>query len=72
VIDLQSNVERTLTDRAGEYTSLSYSPDGRFIVFNGRPENSRGNVIFVLRINTGELTQISDNSVDSSQPAWSR
>ncbi len=71
-IDLESKVERTLTDRAGEYTSLSYSPDGRFIVFDGKPEDSRGNVILILSLDTANLTQITDNSADSSQPAWSR
>jgi len=72
VIDRENRAERSLTDRAGEYTSLSYSPDGRFIVFNGKPDDSRGNVIFVISVDTGELTQITDNSVASSQPTWSR
>ncbi len=72
VIDLVSKVETSLTDRAGEYTSLSYSPDGRFIVFDGKPEDSRGNVILILSLDTANLTQITDNSADSSQPAWSR
>lgn len=71
-IDLESKVERTLTDRAGEYSSLSYSPDGHFIVFDGKPEDSRGNVILILSLDTATLTQITDNSADSSQPAWSR
>jgi len=61
-----------VTDRAGQYTTLSYSPDGRYIVFNGKPDDSRGNVILKLSLDTTNLTQITENSVDSSQPAWSR
>jgi len=72
VIDLLSKVEESLTNRAGEYTSLSYSPDGRFIVFNGKPDDSRGDVILTLSLDTAELTQITDSSVTSSTPAWSR
>ncbi len=72
VIDLESKGERYVTDRAGQYSSLSYSPDGRYIVFNGKPDDSRGNVILKLRLDTTNITQITENSVDSSQPAWSR
>ncbi len=72
VIDLESQTERTLTDRAGEYASLSYSPDGRFIAFDGNPDGARGSVIYIISVDTAELTQITDNSVNSSQPSWSR
>jgi Tol biopolymer transport system component len=67
-----SNQTRLTTTSGGGYYQSSFSPDGKWIVFQGRPDNRevRDRVYVVASDGTG-LHQITDSSYGAEGPRWS-
>lgn len=69
-MDLRSRQMRKLTNQAGVIdTSPSYSPDGRYIVFNSDRGGSQQ--IYVMDANGGNIQRISYGQGNYATPVWS-
>lgn len=67
-----SGMTRLTTMRGGVYYQSSFSPDGRWIVFQGRPDmaETRDRVYLVAADGSG-LRQLTDSSYGAEGPRWS-
>ena len=69
-MDLRTRQMRKLTNQAGVIdTSPSYSPDGRFIVFNSDRGGSQQ--LYVMDANGGNIQRISYGQGNYATPVWS-
>lgn len=66
-----SGVARLTTMSGGGYYQSSFSPDGKWITFQGRPDNRevRDRVYVIASDGTG-LRQLSDSSYGAEEPRW--
>ena len=66
-----SGVARLTTTSGGGYYQSSFSPDGKWIAFQGRPDNRevRDRVYIIASDGTG-LRQLSDSSYGAEEPRW--
>ncbi|MCB0564999.1 MAG: PD40 domain-containing protein [Phaeodactylibacter sp.] len=60
--------ERLLTNHPGNDRYASYSPDGRWIVFES-DRNGKWD-IFLIDENGGQLSQLTGHTADSRRPSW--
>jgi hypothetical protein len=67
-----SNLGRLTVTNGGGFYGASFSPDGRWVVFQGRPDNAevRDRVYVVASDGTG-FRQVSDSSYGAEGPMWS-
>ena len=70
---------RQLTSLHGEVGSARWSPDGKWIAFDGfnlseiaPPRNAQTTNIYVVSADGGAPVRLTDNSVECLVPAWSR
>jgi Tol biopolymer transport system component len=67
-----SNPVRLTTTPAGGYYQSAFSPDGKWIAFQGRPDNARvDDHIYVIRADGSRWRQLTDSTTNSMSPAWS-
>lgn len=67
-----SNQTRLTAASGGGYYGSSFSPDGKWIVFQGRPDNAGvRDRVYVVAIDGSGLRQVSDSSYGAEGPAWS-
>ena len=67
-----SGQARLTTTAGGGYYQSSFSPDGRLVVFQGRPDNreTRDRIFVVASDGTG-LRQLTDSAYGAEGPRWS-
>ena len=74
LIEVESGVERRLTDNDHRIGSFSVAPSGDRILFTSRTENRRnqGNLseIQLLELETGNVRQLTDNSAPEGALSW--
>jgi len=74
IIEVESGVERRLTDNDHRIGSFSVAPSGDRILFTSRTENRRnqGNLseIQLLELETGNVRQLTDNSAPEGALSW--
>jgi len=66
-LDLATGVGRRLTDDGLSWQS-AISHDGRRLAFSSRRDGDLE--IYVMELDTGETTQVTDNAVDDDGPCW--
>lgn len=67
-----SNLTRLTTMPGGGYYQSSFSPDGKQIVFQGRPDNGlTSDRVFVINVDGTGLRQLTDSSYGAEGPRWS-
>lgn len=67
-----SAVTRLTTLPGGGYYQSSFSPDGRWIAFQGRPDNAQArDRVYVMASNGSGLRQLSDSAFGAEGPSWS-
>lgn len=66
-LDLATGVGRRLTDDGLSWQS-AISHDGRRLAFSSRRDGDLE--IYVMDLDTGETTQVTDNAVDDDAPSW--
>lgn len=67
-----SGVTRLTTLPGGGYYQSSFSPDGRWIVFQGRPDNAAArDRVYIVASDGSQLRQLSDSSYGAEGPRWS-
>jgi Tol biopolymer transport system component/TolB-like protein len=66
-LDLATGVGRRLTDDGLSWQS-AISHDGRRLAFSSRRDGDLE--IYVMELDTGETTQLTDNAVDDDAPSW--
>ena len=68
-----SNVSRLTTTDGGGYYQSSFSPDGKWILFQGRPNmaETRDHVYLVAADGSG-FRQVTDSTYGAEGPRWSR
>lgn len=75
IMDANGENRRQLTsDTSTRQSSPDWSPDGQFIVFNSRQsDDDEGTTseIYVIDINGGNLTRLTNNEVYDHSPKWS-
>lgn len=59
---------RRLT-KMGHIINFEWSPDGNSLVFESRTED--GWEVFIVSVNSGDITRLTNNKVDDSSPTWS-
>ncbi len=67
-----SNVVRLTTTAGGGYYQASFSPDGRLIAFQGRPDNHETrDRVYVIAPDGSGLRQLTDSTFGAEGPRWS-
>jgi Tol biopolymer transport system component len=65
-----SNLRRLTTTTGGEY-GASFSPDGKWIAFQGRPDNAQVNErVYVVRSDGTGRKQLTNSGLNSVGPRW--
>ena len=68
-----SGVKRLTTTASGAYYQSSFSPDGRWIVFQGRPDNTQTrDRLYLISSDGSGMRQLTDSTYGAEGPAWSR
>lgn len=68
-----SGQSRLTTTAGGGYYQSSFSPDGRSVVFQGRPDNRETrDRVYVVSTDGSGLRQLTDSSYGAEGPRWSR
>jgi dipeptidyl aminopeptidase/acylaminoacyl peptidase len=69
-----SGQTRLTTTSGGGYYQASFSPDDRWILFQGRPDNreTRDRVYLIRSDGSGSWRQLSDSTSGAEGPRWSR
>lgn len=68
--DGSSQTRLTRTSGGGKYQS-SYSPDGQWIVFQGRPDNALvSEHVYIMRSDGSGVRELSDSTANSEGPRW--
>ena len=74
LIEVESGVERRLTDNDHRIGSFSVAPSGDRILFTSRTENRRNqqnrSEIQLLEVATGTMLQLTDNSAPEGRLSW--
>ena len=74
LIEVESGVERRLTDTDHRIGSFSVAPNGDRILFTSRIENRRNqqnlSEIQLLEVETGTIRQLTDNSAPEGRLSW--
>ena len=74
LIEVESGVERRLTDNDHRIGSFSVAPNGDRILFTSRTENRRNqqnrSEIQLLEVATGTMLQLTDNSAPEGRLSW--
>ena len=74
LIEVESGVERRLTDNDHRIGSFSVAPSGERILFTSRAENRRNqqnsSEIQLLEVATGTMLQLTDNSAPEGRLSW--
>jgi tricorn protease len=69
--DLKAKHDRRIAQsRQGDFSSLQWSPDGRFLAYVASADN-QFDQIYVLNAETGTTTAITSDRYNSESPAWS-
>jgi TolB protein len=68
--EIVSGTIKQLTD-SGNNAAPSYSPDGRWIVFNSLRKDNIAN-IFIMRADGSDVRQLTDDKEPDWQPRWGR
>ena len=67
-----SDQRRVTTTSSGGYYQSSFSPDGKWILFQGRPDNSETrDRVYVVAGDGSGLKQLTDSSYGAEGPRWS-
>ena len=67
-----SNQTRLTATKGGGYYGSSFSPDGKWIAFQGRPDNTEvRDRVYVVASDGSGLMQVSDSSYGAEGPRWS-
>ena len=67
-----SHPVRLTTTAAGGYYQASFSPDGRWIAFQGRPDNHETrDRLYVIAPDGSGLRQLTDSTYGAEGPQWS-
>ena len=67
-----SGITRLTSMRGGGWYQSSFSPDGRWIAFQGRPDNSlTRDRVFVMSVDGSGLRLLSDSMSGAEGPRWS-
>ena len=67
-----SDIVRLTTTAGGGYYQASFSPDGRWIAFQGRPDNHETrDRLYVIASDGSGLRQLTDSTVGAEGPQWS-
>ena len=69
-----ANQTRLTTTSGGGYYQASFSPDARWVLFQGRPDNreTRDRVYLIRSDGTGSWRRVSDSTYGAEGPRWSR
>lgn len=68
-----SGQTRLTTTAGGGYYQASFSPDGRLIVFQGRPDNRETcDRVYVVRSDGSGFRQLTDSTYSAESPRWSK
>ena len=67
-----SGQKRLTTTASGAYYQSSFSPDGRWVVFQGRPDNREvADRVYVVATDGSGMRQLTDSTYGAEGPAWS-
>ena len=64
-----SNLHQLATNNTSEIYSLTWSPDGRMLLFSARDTNDLE--LYSLDIESGSVRQLTENNKDDSFASWS-
>jgi len=68
LVDVASGDARTPVEKLVGCQSPAWSPDGEWLAFEGKADGDAE--IWLLNVQTGATTQLTDNSVDDTSPQW--
>lgn len=70
VANVDGSAQRVVSPRGYESFYPMWSPDGEWVAFHGRVPDSENREIFLVNVDTGEQTTLTNSPDEERMPAW--